>query len=85
VKSGEINARGNEKPAFPKAGGSTKSSKAGDGVKAGSESVDEIDERDNQSPSFPKEARGSGVINKRVKGKIARQGGLYGGGGRNSQ
>jgi hypothetical protein len=89
VKPGEINGS-NQKPAFPKAGGSTKSSKGGDGVKAGQESVDEIDERDNQKPFYPKQGafkKGSakGASNARSKKKPAAQGGLYGGGGRTTQ
>lgn len=81
----EINEAEHQKPAFPRSAGSTKSSKAGDGVRVGQEDVDEIDERDNQKPSFPREGRGRETGNKRAKGKIARSGPIYGGGGRNTQ
>lgn len=53
--------------------------------KKGSPGCGEIDEAEHQKPDFPKEGRGKETGNKKAKGKIAKQGGQYGGGGRNTQ
>jgi hypothetical protein len=83
----EIDEAEHQKPDFPKAGGSKKASKGGQAWEDGDEGVDEIDQKSNQKPDFPKEraARGDKGAFGRIKKKPQRMGGMYGGGGPETQ
>jgi hypothetical protein len=85
--AGEIDEGEHQKPDFPKAGGSTKSSKGGRTWEDGDEGPDEMDAKSNQKPSFPKEKGASGDKGAfdRIKKKPPKQGGYYGGGGQSTQ
>jgi len=88
VRANEINDSQNQRPEFPRAGGSTRPSSGGSAKngKGAPPMTDDIDQRDDQRPSFPKQGRGKNApMNPRSKGKIAKTGGQYGGGGRNTQ